>query len=163
MPSVKNYQQEMNNHIDGIVNRVKQLSDDEIHYKPAEDVWSVIEIIGHVEEVITYWTKELIRVIQDPDTSWGRGLQDEARLSAVANAPKRQVADILEGIEKARNDANDRWSEVSDKDLELQAPHRNPKFGVKPMSFLVEHFITDHLKNHLGQIERNLKELKSSN
>ncbi|MDG5788843.1 DinB family protein [Evansella sp. AB-P1] len=161
MDTVKNYQSDMNTHIDTIIHKVKALSEEEIRFKPAEDVWSIMEIICHVEEVIPYWMNELIRTIENPGTAWGRGLQDEARLAAVSRAPEREVKDVLVGIEEARNEANALWEKISDDQLKVVAPHRNPKFGVKPMTFLVEHFITDHLKKHGWQIERNVEEIKN--
>ncbi|WP_245934854.1 hypothetical protein [Paranoxybacillus vitaminiphilus] len=46
--------------------------------------------------------------------------------------------------------------------MSVEAPHRNPKFGVKPMTFLIEHFITEHLYNHGKQIERNISKYHQS-
>lgn len=156
MSLLKTYQNDMNKSIDGIVNMVEGLSEDEIYYKPSKEGWSIIEIIGHVEEVIPYWVNELVRVVEADGTEWGRGLQDEARLQAVAEAPSRNVTDILNGIKVAQQHANIKWETLKEEDLSLEAPHRNPKFGVKPMSFLVEHFITGHLANHEKQIAHNV-------
>lgn len=156
MSLLKTYQHDMNESIDGIVNKVEGLSEDVIYYKPSEQEWSIIEIIGHVEEVIPYWVNEFVRVVEADGTDWGRGLQDKARLQAVAEAPSRNATDILNGIKEAQQYANAKWETLKEQDLSLEAPHRNPKFGVKPMSFLVEHFITGHLANHVKQIERNV-------
>lgn len=159
MSLLKIYQNQMNEAIDGIVHKVERLSEDTIRVKPSEEEWSIMEIICHVEEIIPYWVDELTRVVDAGGTAWGRGLQDEARLAAVAQAPARNVSDVIEGIKKAQVYANAQLGKLSEQDLELEAPHRNPKFGTKPMTFLVEHFITEHLANHGKQIDRNLSKL----
>ncbi|ARK29906.1 DinB family protein [Halalkalibacter krulwichiae] len=159
MSLLETYQKEMNEAVEQIINKVEDLSEDVIRHKPSKEEWSIMEIICHVEEVIPYWMDELVRVVEAKGTEWGRGLQDEARLAAVAQSPMREVPDVLKGIKEAQQYANDQWTKLSDQDLALEAPHRNPKFGVKPMTFLVEHFITEHLFNHGKQIDRNLSKI----
>jgi uncharacterized damage-inducible protein DinB len=156
MSKVKQYQEEMNKYIDEIIQKVEPLSEELIRWKPSEDEWSIIEILCHVEEVIRYWVNELVRVIQAGGTEWGRGLQDEARLAAVRQAEYRAIADVVNGIQEAKQNANEQFSKLNEEDLSIEAPHRNPKFGIKPMTFLVEHFLTEHLANHGKQIERNI-------
>ncbi|RAK13344.1 DinB family protein [Anoxybacillus vitaminiphilus] len=98
MNKVKQYQEEMNRHIDEMVRKVEPLSEEMIRWKPSEDEWSIMEILCHVEEVIRYWVNELVRVIQAGGTEWGRGLQDEARLAAVRQADHRSIDDVMDGI-----------------------------------------------------------------
>lgn len=128
-----------------------------VRWKPAPDQWSVIEILAHVEEAVAYWVDELFRVIANPGVSWGRTLQHEGRLAAVARAPGRSTEDVRQGLERVRHMAKQRLAEVRDEDLAIVAPHVNPKFGYKPMRFLVEHFLVEHLEVHLRQIDRNLQ------
>jgi uncharacterized damage-inducible protein DinB len=161
MSKIQQYQEEMNQSIDEMIKKAKTLPEEVIRWKPSAEEWSIMEILCHVEEVIGYWTRELVRVIRAGGTEWGRGLQDEARLAAVRQADQRAVSDVIQGIEQARQFANEQFASLSDADLALEAPHRNPKFGVKPMTFLVEHFITEHLANHNKQIERNLKKYEA--
>jgi hypothetical protein len=47
---------------------------------------------------------------------------------------------------------------MTDKDLEVESPHRLPKFGIKNMDFLVEHFISGHAEVHFKQMERALRQ-----
>ncbi|AOL34345.1 DinB family protein [Geobacillus thermoleovorans] len=157
MPLIEQYRQEMKEVVKKIVQKVSPLTEDVIRWKPSADEWSIIEILCHVEEVIGYWTRELVRVIQAGGGEWGRGLNDEARLAAVRQADARAVSEVIRGIEQAATFADEQLAALSDEQLALEAPHRNPKFGVKPMTFLVEHFLTEHLAGHLRQIERNLR------
>lgn len=161
MTTVRQYQSEMNNHIDEILDKAEKLSEEIIRWKPSDEEWSVVQILCHVEEVIVYWIDEFVRVVKaEGNAEWGRGLQHEARLEAVQKAEHRVVSDMMNGIQKAREYANEQLSQLKNETLLVEAPHRNPKFGVKSMDFLVKHFITEHLNNHRNQIERNIEKHK---
>ncbi|ANB57778.1 dinB superfamily protein [Anoxybacillus sp. B7M1] len=156
MPLIAQYRKEIEEAVKKIIQKVSLLPEDVVRWKPSDDEWSIMEILCHVEEVIGYWTRELVRVIQAGGGEWGRGLNDEARLAAVCQADARAVSEVIHGIEQAAIWADEQLATLSDEQLALEAPHRNPKFGAKPMTFLVEHFLTEHLDGHLRQIERNL-------
>ncbi|MGG1559236.1 DinB family protein [Geobacillus thermoleovorans] len=162
MPLIAQYRQEIKETVERIIQKVSSLTEEVIRWKPSADEWSIMEILCHVEEVIGYWTRELVRVIQAGGGEWGRGLNDEARLAAVRQADSRTVSDVIHGIKKAAKFADEQLERLRDDQLALEAPHRNPKFGVKPMTFLVEHFLTEHLAGHLRQIERNLGKHKAA-
>lgn len=142
--------------VDRLLARVEGLAEDIMRRKPSEHAWSVMEILCHVEEILDYWPSELVRVIEANGGEWGRGLQDERRLAAVARANERMPDDVVQGIRLAAATAQNRLLKLADEDFRLQAPHRNPKFGVKPMKFLADHFIIEHLEGHIGQIDRTL-------
>ena len=42
-----------------------------------------------------YWLGEVERVVTEPGSAWGRGLQDPARLAAVTDIDKLSVKDVL--------------------------------------------------------------------
>lgn len=142
--------------VDRILVRVQALPEDRLRKKPSEEAWSVMEILCHVEEVLVYWPEELARVLGNKGGDWGRGLQDERRLAAIARADQRTPEDVAEGIRLAGETAHSKLASMTEQDFRLEAPHRNPKFGVKPMSFLADHFIVEHLEGHIRQIERTL-------
>ena len=48
---------------------------------------------------------------------------------------------------------------MSDSALDIEAPSRNPRWGVKPASFVLENLLLKHLSNHCGQIQRNIDQL----
>lgn len=148
--------------IDGIVQTVKGLKEEQITFKPSEEAWSVQEVLVHVEEVIPYWLNEIERLRQSPGTEWGRGLQDEARLAAVAAAGQRSTSDVLAKLEGMKALVADRLSQLTEEELKREAPSRNPRFGTKPMQFIVDHLLVEHVAKHLGQIQRNLKQFEES-
>ncbi len=146
--------------IDGIIQTVKGLSEEQIGFKPSEEAWSVQEVLVHVEEVIPYWLNEIERLRQSPGIEWGRGLQDPARLAAVAQAGQRSTADVLAKIEGMKDLVEGRLSALTEEELKREAPSRNPRFGTKPMRFIVDHLLVEHVAKHLGQIQRNLKQFE---
>jgi hypothetical protein len=136
---------------------VTELPDDVLRWKPAEDVWSMVEILGHVQEAAPYWAGEIQRVIANPGTHWGRNHHDEARLAAVAATSQRSTRDIIAGFDQAVNAVLSVLGTLRETDLQVESPSRNPRWGLKPMSFVLDHLIVSHLRGHRDQIMRNLK------
>lgn len=157
MSDVQTYAQEIDKKLARMIEEVAALPEEAVRWKPAPDQWSILEVLAHVEEAVEYWCEELGRVMANPGVSWGRTLQDERRLAAVAQASRRSTKEVLQGLARVRRLAQERLSRVLDADLEITAPHVNPKFGIQSMRFLVEHFLVEHLEAHLKQIARNLQ------
>lgn len=141
---------------DEIVQLAGTLSEEQLRWKPADDVWSVMEILCHVEEVIPYWLLEIQAVVQAPGSEWGRNHLHEGRLAAVAKADQRTAVDIQQGILATKRDVERILGSMTPQDLAIEAPSKNPRWAIKPMSFIVDHLLVEHLKSHLGQIKRNL-------
>ena len=38
----------------------------------------------------------------------------------------------------------------------VEATSKNPRWGLKPASFVVDHLLVQHVEKHLGQIRRNI-------
>lgn len=144
--------------IDQIVETTESLPHERVDWKPSDEAWSIMEVLCHVEEAVPYWVDEIQRVVQTPGTEWGRGLQDEARLAAVAAAGQRRIEDVVAGIRNTKQDVESKLGALKEQDLELTAPSRNPRFGTKPMTFVIDHLLIEHLEKHLGQIQRNLEQ-----
>jgi uncharacterized damage-inducible protein DinB len=145
---------------DQIIAACQGLSEDVLKSKPAEDQWSVLEVLCHLEEAIPYWLQELQAAITSPETPWGRGLQHEGRLAAVAGAHERQAADVFRGLQAAKQQVEEVLGSISEESLQVEVESRNPRFGKKPLSFIVQHLLVEHLVTHLKQIERNVSALK---
>jgi uncharacterized damage-inducible protein DinB len=73
----------------------EKLSEETIRWKPSEEEWSILQILSHLVEAVPYWLGEVERVVAEPGTSRGRGLQDPARLKAVTDLDKLSVKDML--------------------------------------------------------------------
>lgn len=147
---------------DQIVQTCFGLSREMLLWKPAEEKWSIMEVLCHLEEVIPYWLTELQETIKSPQTPWGRGLQHEGRLAAVAIAHERNVFEVLRNLIASKQQVQDVLDAISEEQLRIEAESRNPRFGKKPMSFIVEHLLKEHLVTHLNQIMRNINTFETA-
>lgn len=143
---------------DAMLAEVKKLPTDVITWKPAADVWSVMEILCHVAEFLPYWTSQTLQIVRQPDEQWGRNHTDTARLDAVQQAGSRSVADVVNAIRAAARTSAAAIRELRDTDLAVEALSRNPRWARKPASFVIDDLLIGHLEKHLGQIQRNVKQ-----
>jgi fumarylpyruvate hydrolase len=135
---------------------VERLPPDLVSWKPAPDVWSVMEILCHVQEFIPYWTTQARNVVARPEELWGRDHTNQDRLAAVSSAASRRLPDVVEAIRQAAAESAAALAQLSDADLDVEATSRNPRFGRKPAHFIVDHLIAGHVEKHVGQIRRNV-------
>ncbi|WP_428911845.1 DinB family protein [Niallia sp. Krafla_26] len=144
-----------------IVMMTEKLSEETIRWKPSEEEWSILQILSHLVEAVPYWLGEVERVVTEPGTSWGRGLQDAARLGAVTDPEKLLVKDVLVEVVLLIEKVESGLQGLDSETLQQESPHRNfAKFGNKPVSFIIDHFIEEHLAGHAKQILRNLEKLR---
>jgi fumarylpyruvate hydrolase len=131
-----------------------------IGWKPADDVWSVMEILGHVSEFVPYWTGQATQIARHPQEQWGRTHADTARVDAVNRARARSLADVTSEIRAGVDAAAATLRGLSGADLAVEAMSRNPRWGLKPASFVVDHLVVEHVEKHLGQIRRNAAQFR---
>ncbi len=144
-----------------VTQTVTELPDDVLRWKPAENIWSIAEILGHMEEAAPYWAREIQRVIATPGTQWGRNHDDETRLAAVAAASQRNARDVVAGFSEAVEALLSSLRTLRESDLQIESASRNPRWGVKPMSFVLDNLIVSHLRGHRDQIMRNLSQFSA--
>ncbi len=147
--------------IDHILETAANLPEETIRFKPAEDEWSIMQILSHLAEAIPYWLGEVETVIEVPGAEWGRGLQDPARLAAVTDTDKLAVEDVMKQVEELKYKVESSLGNLDEETLSKESPHRNfAKFGNKPVSYIVDHFIDEHVSGHYDQIKRNLSKIQ---
>lgn len=142
--------------VDEMLDDVARLPPDLVVWQPAPSAWSVMEILCHVQEFIPYWTAQAIRAIESPQQPWGRDHTDSDRLAAVTNTAARRLPDVEQAVREAASAAAAALVRLSDAQLDVTAPSRNPRWGVKPARFIVDHLVVEHVEKHLGQIRRNV-------
>lgn len=146
-----------------ILSVTENLSEENIRWKPSEEEWSILQILSHLVEGVPYWLGEVDRVVRTPGSSWGRGLQDLARVAAVADTDKLSVKGVLTDVGKLSGKVASGLQGLDTETLKQESPHRNfAKFGAKPVSFIIDHFIDEHVAGHAKQIERNLMKLQKA-
>jgi hypothetical protein len=104
---------------------------------------------------VPYWTAQALQVIRQPDEPWGRDHTHKERLAAVENTASRNVADVEVAIRAAVRQSAEALRQLSDADLAVEAPSRNPRWDRKPASFIVDDLLVKHVEKHIGQIRRN--------
>ena len=133
-----------------------------ITWIPGEDVWTVMDILCHIREFVPYWTGETLRIVERPGEHWGRDHTDAGRLAAVANTAGFNLATVVTDLRKAAQRSAEALNGLTDADLAVEATSRNPRFGVKPASFVVDHLLVQHVEKHLGQIRRNVSQYNAA-
>jgi uncharacterized damage-inducible protein DinB len=141
-----------------ILSEVQRLPLELITWIPAADVWSVMDILCHIREFVPFWTAETLRIAHRPHEPWGRDHTDAARLAAVASTATYRLDEVLADIRQTVRRSADTLNGLSDADLAVEATSRNPRWGVKPASFVVDHLLVQHVEKHLGQIQRNARQ-----
>ena len=88
-------------------------------------------------------------------------LQDPAQACCCNGYGKLSVKDVLAEVGILRQKVASGLQELDAETLKQRIPHRNfAKFGNKPVSFIIDHFIEEHVAGHAGQIQRNLSKLQ---
>jgi uncharacterized damage-inducible protein DinB len=149
--------------IDRIIATVRGLSEETVRWNPTEDEWSIMQIMCHIVEAVPYWLDEITQLVQSPGKEWGRNHLQERRLNAVspATVDATRVAEILQALEDVKQQVKAGIENLTAEQLAAEAPSRNPNFGTKPISFIIDHLIDQHVNKHEGQIQRNLSKVSN--
>ena len=147
---------------DEILAEVQQLPSELIHWVPAEGVWTVMDNLCHIREFVPFWTGETLRIVHRPSEPWGRDHTDTARLAAVTNTAAHRLDDVVANIREAVRRSAETLRTLSDEQLAVEAASKNPRWGVKPASFVIDELIVHHVAKHQGQIRRNVTQFNDA-
>jgi len=141
---------------DEILAEVERLPPEIITWIPDEGVWSVMDILCHIREFVPFWTGETLRIARRPNEQWGRDHTDTARLAAVTGTAANKLEDVAADIRRLLPRSVEALRDLTETDLSVEATSKNPRWGLKPASFVVDHLLVQHVEKHLGQIRRNV-------
>lgn len=130
-----------------------------LYTRPAPEEWSVMEDLAHVAEFPPYWTKEMLKIVQNPGTAFGRTHVDPDRIAAVANHAKDDLAVTLGRIDSARAETLEMLLTIADEDWEKSGVHS--RRGEMNLHQIMTSFITDHIGEHMQQAKDALQAVKS--
>ena len=145
-----------------ILAEVDRLPAEVIHWVPAEGVWTVMDNLCHIREFVPFWTGETLRIVQGSAEPWGRTHTDTARLAAVTNTASYGLRDVVTDIRAAVRRSAETLRSLTDEQLASEAASRNPRWGVKPASFVVDELLVHHVAKHQGQIRRNVAQFNEA-
>src|SRR6266581_2963700 len=78
--SVQKSYAELNQLIDG---PLAKLDTSKLYEVPAENEWTIMQILAHIVELMPYWAGEIEKLLAAPGENFGRTQQDERRLQAI--------------------------------------------------------------------------------
>jgi hypothetical protein len=133
-----------------------------LYVKPSDIEWSAMQIVSHILEAVDFWVTDLEALLVVPGAKWGRNHEHVRRLAAVdedivSRIKKEEAIAALENLVPKVEAALEK---VKDEDLVKTAPSYNPNFDGKPLSFLVDHLIVQHVTGHYGQLVRHLEKVQ---
>jgi uncharacterized damage-inducible protein DinB len=152
----------LTNTTEEILAEVQQLPAELIYWIPGDDVWTIMDNLCHIREFVPFWTGETLRIVRGSGEPWGRTHTDTARLAAVTNTALYRLDDVVPDIRDAVRRSADTLRTLSAADLAVEAPSTNPRWGVKPASFVVDDLLVSHVAKHQGQIRRNISQFAAA-
>jgi uncharacterized damage-inducible protein DinB len=145
-----------------ILAEVERLPPELMHWVPAEGVWTVMDNLCHIREFVPFWTGEAMRIVQRPSEPWGRDQTHTGRLAAVTNTSAYRLDEVAADIRELVNRSAETLKTLTDEQLAIEAASVNPRFGVKPASFVVNELLVHHMAKHQGQIRRNVAQFNQA-
>ena len=128
-----------------------RLDASKLYQPPAENEWTIMQNLSHIVEFMPYWAGEIEKLVAEPGSNFGRTPENVGRLRGISE----HEMDSLKGIKAALPGSYVRLDEVlgrlKDSDLELTGQH--PRYGEKPLGWLIEEVVTNHLSEHVEQIK----------
>lgn len=142
-----------------VENRLSKLDHDQLYLPPAENEWSVMQSLAHIVEIMPYWANQIEKLVGEPGQKFGRVMTDEARLRAI----EEHGGDELHQAEAALPGGYTRLKEVLDNltDADLAKTGVHSRYGERPLEWFMSEFVTDHLKNHITQLQETLVSISS--
>jgi hypothetical protein len=116
----------------------------------------------HIREFVPFWTAETLRIVHRPAEKWGRDHTDITRLAAVTNTAPRKLDEVVSDIRDAVRRSAETLNSLSDEDLGVEAMSRNPRWGVKAASFVIDELLVHHVAKHQAQIRRNVSQFNEA-
>lgn len=140
--------------MDLVQTRLKKLPHDQLYLPPAENEWSVMQSLAHIVEIMPYWANEIEKLVAKPGQKFGRVMSDEARNRAIAEHGGDELSQAEAALPGSYSRLEDVLANLTDADLAKTGVHS--KYGEKPLEWFIQEFVTDHLRNHLTQLQECL-------
>lgn len=154
--------EEFKQSINQIIEVLKNTKEETLYVKPSDKEWSAMQIVSHILEAVDFWVEDLEALLIVPGAKWGRNHEHVRRLAAVdENVVSRLKKDeAIQGLQGLVSKVEAALAKVKEEDILKTAPSYNPNFDGKPLSFLIDHLIVNHVAGHHGQIVRHLEKVK---
>ena len=153
---------EVRRSVEDSYNRITQLVDEklvklepgQLYQAPAENEWSLMQSLAHIVEIMPYWANEIDQLVKAPGQKFGRVMSDEKRLRAIAEHGRDELAEAQAALPGGYARLKEVLAGLTDADLAKTGIHS--KYGEKPLEWHMREFVTNHLRNHLSQLQECL-------
>ncbi|GAC1648590.1 MAG: hypothetical protein NVS4B12_17040 [Ktedonobacteraceae bacterium] len=138
-----------------IEERLIGLPTQNLYATPVDGEWTIMESLAHIIEFMHYWGDEIAKLVAQPGQNFGRTHKDEARIRAI-DEHKHDSLDTARGaLTRSYTYLDEVLGTLKDSDLELKGRHS--KSGEQTLAWFIKDFVTDHLTNHIEQLNRCLE------
>lgn len=137
--------------------KLTHLPSNKLYETLMEGEWTLMESLAHIIEFMPYWGDEAVKLVAQPGQNFGRTQKDEARIHAIEEHKQDTLEKAHGALTRSYTYLDEVLETLKDSDLELKGHH--PKFGEQTLAWFLKDFVTDHLTNHIEQINRCLDAL----
>jgi hypothetical protein len=129
-----------------------------LYRKPNPEEWSIMQGLAHILEFMPYWGHEISKLVAHPGQNFGRIMSNPARLQGITDHEQDTLAQMQAALPISYASLAQDLAALQDSDLELDGEHS--RYGLQSLAWFIEEFVTEHLRNHLEQLEAVLALLK---
>lgn len=126
---------------------------------PGETEWSVMQILGHIVEMIPYWLNHCRTLIAatgaDRPPQFGRSLEAPERLEGVERGQKANLDELLHLLKQEIAIAAEAIRNLSPAERSRKGSHI--RRGEMTVADILESFVVAHAEAHLTQVRRTLE------
>lgn len=137
-----------------VAERLVRLEPAQLYQMPNENEWSLMQSLAHITEIMPYWANEIEGLVKAPSQKFGRVMSDEKRLRAIAEHSRDELEEAQTALPGSYARLQEVLAGLTDTDLSKTGIHS--KYGEKPLEWHIREFVTDHLRNHVTQLQECL-------
>jgi uncharacterized damage-inducible protein DinB len=128
-----------------------------IHSSHYENDWSVMQTLGHLVEMLPYWTNRccvMISAVEEP-LQFGRELDAPERLEGINHGTEMKLGEMIFILNQEIQGASQAIRSMSEKDRKKMGIHI--RYGEISVTEAIERLIVTHSEEHLNQVRSALQ------
>lgn len=123
-----------------------------LRVREGDDDWSAAQVLGHVVEMLPYWTHQCQRLMAAAEPpSFGRSIDSPSRLAGPARGASADTGYLLTELRREAAAGAAFIRRLAPDDLTRQGHH--PRRGLMTVADIVESFVVGHIEEHLAQAQ----------
>ncbi len=128
------------------------------YVRPGPDDWTVMENLVHIVEMQPYWAGEVLSVLNQPGSPFGRTIEDPDRIGYVAAHAGDNVGDVAARLKSSAGGTGRGVRSIPHAAWETIGVHS--RRGPMTLRQIVEFFLTNHLSEHIDQTKRTYQTVR---